>query len=200
MENWLTDIMSDFGYMGIIFLIAFENIFPPIPSEVILTFGGFMTTRSNLSIIGVIISATAGSVIGAIVLYIIGLQLDVAKLEKIVNRWGHILRITINDIHKADAWFDKYGSWTVFFCRFVPLIRSLISIPAGMSNMNVGLFLVFTTLGTLIWNIVLVYLGASVGASWEVIVEYMEIYSRVIYVILFLLVIVLLFIFAKRRR
>src|SRR6185312_12493658 len=102
MENWLTDIMSDFGYMGIMFLIAFENIFPPIPSEVILTFGGFMTTKSNLSIIGVIISATAGSVIGAIVLYIIGLQLDVARLEKIVNRWGHILRITINDIHKAD--------------------------------------------------------------------------------------------------
>lgn len=200
MENWLTDIMSDFGYMGIMFLIAFENIFPPIPSEVILTFGGFMTTKSNLSIIGVIISATAGSVIGAIVLYIIGLQLDVARLEKIVNRWGHILRITINDIHKADAWFDKYGPWTVFFCRFVPLIRSLISIPAGMSNMNVSLFLLFTTLGTLIWNIVLVYLGATVGASWEVIVEYREIYSRVIYVILFLLVIVLLFIFAKRRR
>ena len=159
-----------------------------------------MTTKSNLSIIGVIISATAGSVIGAIVLYIIGLQLDVARLEKIVNRWGHILRITINDIHKADAWFDKYGPWTVFLCRFVPLIRSLISIPAGMSNMNVGLFLLFTTLGTLIWNSVLVYLGASVGNSWEEIVEYMEIYSRVIYAVLFLLVIVLLFIFVKKRK
>ncbi|EQB36248.1 hypothetical protein M948_14535 [Virgibacillus sp. CM-4] len=200
MGNWLTEIMSEFGYLGIMFLIAFENIFPPIPSEVILTFGGFMTTTSKLSIIGVITSATAGSVIGAIVLYMIGLQLDVARLEKIVGRWGHILRITKNDIRKADSWFDKYGPWTVFFCRFVPLIRSLISIPAGMSNMNVGLFLLFTTIGTLIWNIILVYLGALVGDSWEVIVEYMEIYARLIYAILFLSVIILLYLFIKRRR
>ncbi|MBR7798064.1 DedA family protein [Agaribacter marinus] len=200
MENWLAEIMDEFGYMGIMLLIAFENIFPPIPSEVILTFGGFMTITSKLSIIGVITSATAGSVIGAIVLYIIGLQLDVARLEKIVGKWGHILRITQNDIHKADAWFDKYGPWTVFFCRFVPLIRSLISIPAGMSNMNVGIFLLFTTLGTLIWNIVLVCLGASVGGSWETIVDYMDVYSRVIYAILILLVIILLYLCIKRRR
>src|SRR5699024_2826327 len=109
------------------------------------------TTTSNLSVFGVVFSATAGSVIGAIALYIIGLQLDVARLEKIVNRWGKVFRITVNDIHKADDWFGKYGVWTVFFCRFVPLIRSLISIPAGMSNMNVGLFLPLTALGTLIW-------------------------------------------------
>lgn len=200
MENWLIEVMNDYGYMGILILIAIENIFPPIPSEIILTFGGFMTTTSSLSILGIIISATAGSVIGAIVLYIIGLQLDVARLEIIVDRWGHILRITTNDIHKADDWFDKYGHWTVFFCRFVPLIRSLISIPAGMSNMHLGIFLPLTTLGTLIWNIVLVYLGASVGASWEVIVEYMEIYSKIVYIILFLLLITLIFIFVGRRR
>lgn len=200
MENWLIEVMNDYGYMGIMILIAIENIFPPIPSEIILTFGGFMTTTSSLSILGIIISATAGSVIGAIVLYIIGLQLDVARLEIIVDRWGHILRITTNDIHKADDWFDKYGHWTVFFCRFVPLIRSLISIPAGMSNMRLGIFLPLTTLGTLIWNIVLVYLGASVGASWEVIVEYMEIYSKIVYIILFLLLIIFIFIFVGRRR
>ncbi|SHG78689.1 DedA family protein [Ornithinibacillus halophilus] len=200
MENWLTEIMSEFGYMGIMFLIAIENVFPPIPSEVILTFGGFMTTTSTLSIIGVVISATAGSVIGAIILYIIGLQLDVARLEKIVDRWGHILRITKSDIYKADAWFDKYGPWTVFFCRFIPLIRSLISIPAGMSNMNVGLFLLFTTLGTFIWNVVLVNLGASLGASWEVIVEYMEVYSKVIYALLIVLVLLSLYLLIKRRK
>lgn len=200
MENWLIDVMNEYGYMGIMILIAIENIFPPIPSEVILTFGGFMTTTSNLSVFGVVFSATAGSVIGAIALYIIGLQLDVARLEKIVNRWGKVFRITVNDIHKADDWFGKYGVWTVFFCRFVPLIRSLISIPAGMSNMNVGLFLPLTALGTLIWNIVLVHLGASVGASWEVIVKYMELYSKVIYVILFLLIGVLVFSVVKRNR
>lgn len=191
MENWITEIMNEFGYMGVMFLIALENIFPPIPSEVILTFGGFMTTTTNLTIFKVVLSATAGSVVGAIVLYMIGLQLDVERLEKIVDRWGHILRLKKSDIHKADAWFDKYGPWAVFLCRFVPLIRSLISIPAGMSNMNVGIFLIFTTIGTFIWNIVLVNLGASLGNSWDVIVYYMDIYSNIIYAILLLLFIIL---------
>ncbi|SET17972.1 membrane protein DedA, SNARE-associated domain [Oceanobacillus limi] len=199
MENWLTDIMNEFGYIGITALIAFENIFPPIPSEVILTFGGFLTTSTSLSIFGVIAASTAGSVVGAIVLYIIGLQLDVSRLEKVIDRWGRYLRITKDDLYRADAWFDKYGVWTVFFCRFVPLIRSLISVPAGMSNMNVGLFLLFTSLGTIIWNSVLVILGASVGESWEVIIEYMEVYSKVIYVGLIVLTVFLLYILLKRK-
>jgi len=200
MENWITEIMNEFGYMGVMFLIALENIFPPIPSEVILTFGGFMTTTTNLTIFKVVLSATAGSVVGAIVLYMIGLQLDVERLEKIVDRWGHILRLKKSDIHKADAWFDKYGPWAVFLCRFIPLIRSLISIPAGMSNMNVGIFLIFTTIGTFIWNIVLVNLGASLGNSWDVIVYYMDIYSNIIYAILLLLFIIFVFVFVKKRR
>ncbi|WP_026559152.1 DedA family protein [Bacillus sp. J37] len=200
MENWLMSVMENYGYVGIMLLIALENIFPPIPSEVILTFGGFMTTTTNLSITGVVIASTIGSVIGAGVLYFIGLQLDVERLDKIVEKWGHILRLTKKDIHKADAWFDKYGPWTVFFCRFVPLIRSLISIPAGMSNMKLGLFFLLTTLGTLIWNIVLVNLGASVGSSWEAIVEKMDIYSDVVYVILALLAIAFVIFFIKTRK
>lgn len=200
MENWLTDIMSEFGYIGVMFLIAIENIFPPIPSEVILTFGGFMTTSTHLTVMGVILAATAGSVIGAIVLFVIGLQLDVERLEKIVERWGHVLRLTTDDIHRADHWFDRYGPWTVFFCRFIPLIRSLISIPAGMSNMNVGLFLLLTTIGTFIWNTILVYLGATLGASWEVIVEFMDVYSKIVYVTLVILFILLLILFIKSRR
>ncbi len=144
MENWLTEIMNDYGYFGVFFLIALENIFPPIPSEVILTFGGFMTVDSGLTIPGVVAASTAGSVAGAIALYYIGVQLDVERLEKIIDRWGTVLRVNKEDLHRADAWFDKYGPWTVFFCRFVPLIRSLISIPAGMSNMNIWIFLGFT--------------------------------------------------------
>lgn len=200
MQAWLTEIMNEFGYVGIMLLIAFENIFPPIPSEVILTFGGFMTTTSNLSIVGVVISSTAGSVLGAIVLYVIGLQLDVARLERIVDRWGHIIRMKKKDIYMADAWFDKYGPWTVFFCRFVPILRSLISIPAGMSNMKVSLFLLLTTLGTLLWNTVLIYLGATVGASWEEIAEYMDVYSKVIYILLFVMIIILLYVFVRRKK
>lgn len=176
--------MGQFGYFGVFLLIMIENVFPPIPSEVILTFGGFMTTYSEMTRTGVIIAATAGSVVGAMILYSIGLLLDVSRLEKIIDRWGHLLRLTRKDIHRADAWFDKYGPWTVLFCRLVPLIRSLISIPAGMSNMNFPLFLLLTTVGSLIWNAALVSIGAAVGDNWESIVQYMDVYSNIAYVLI----------------
>jgi len=200
MENWITEIMEQYGYLGILLLIALENVFPPIPSEVILTFGGFMTTTTNLTVLGVVIFATIGSVIGAIILYGIGMLMDVKRLEKIVDRWGHLLRLTRNDIHSANSWFAKYGAWTVFFCRFIPLIRSLISIPAGMSKMNFGLFLLLTTLGTLIWNIALVNVGAAVGESWDRIVGYMDIYSNIVYVALALLLVLFVALFIRKKR
>lgn len=184
MENWITEFMDQFGYFGVFLLIMIENVFPPIPSEVILTFGGFMTTYSDMTRMGVIIAATAGSIIGAMILYSIGLFLDVARLEKIVDRWGGVLRLTRKDIRKAGAWFDKYGPWTVLLCRLVPLIRSLISIPAGMSNMNFPLFILLTTIGSLIWNTALVMIGAAVGDNWQSIVHYMDIYSNVAYALL----------------
>jgi membrane protein DedA with SNARE-associated domain len=199
MENWITEIMNSYGYIGVFLLIALENIFPPIPSEVILTFGGFMTTTSSMSITGVVVASTLGSVAGAAVLYGIGLLIDVERLEKIVDKWGHILRLTRKDIYRADAWFDKYGIWTIFFCRLVPLIRSLISIPAGMSNMSFWLFLLFTTAGTLIWNVILVNVGAAVGSSWESVVGYMDIYSNIVYAILALLFILIVVFFIKKR-
>lgn len=199
MENWITSIMEQFGYIGIFLLIMVENLFPPIPSEVILTFGGFMTTHSNLTILGVVIAATIGSVVGAIVLYGVGFVINVDRIEKIVDRWGHILRLTREDIHKANAWFEKYGVWTVFFCRFIPLIRSLISLPAGMARMNFWVFLALTTVGTFIWNVVLVNIGAAVGDSWETIVGYMDIYSNIVYAVLAVLFIVLMWFFIKKR-
>ena len=201
MESWIINLMEQYGYWGIFFLIALENIFPPIPSEVILTFGGFMTHHSNhLSIVGVIGFATAGSVIGAIILYGIGLLLDVKRLEKIIDRYGRILRLTKEDIHRADAWFDKYGIWTVLFCRLIPLIRSLISIPAGMSNMNFGLFLLFTTIGSLIWNTILVNVGNAVGSNWHDIVSYMDIFSNIVYILLIILFILVIIWYIKKRQ
>jgi membrane protein DedA with SNARE-associated domain len=200
MEAWITQIMEQFGYWGIFFLIALENLFPPIPSEVILTFGGFVTASSDLTITGVIVVSTIGSVVGAVLLYGVGRLLDVERLEKIIERYGHILRLTKEDIHKADAWFDKYGVWTVFFCRMIPLIRSLISIPAGMSNMNFPLFLVLTTAGTLIWNTILVNLGAAVGDSWKDIVAYMDVFSNVVYAILAIIFLLVVVWYIKKRK
>ena len=199
MEAWITDWMNQFGYFGVFLLILLENVFPPIPSEVILTLGGFMTTSTSLTKIGVILAATAGSVLGAALLYGIGLLLDVERLEKIVKKYGKYLRLTVKDIHKADAWFDKYGVWAVFFGRLVPLVRSLISIPAGMSNMKFGLFLLFTTLGTLIWNTVLVSVGSAVGENWEDIIGYMDIYSNIVYVLIAIVGIAFLVWYFKKR-
>jgi membrane protein DedA with SNARE-associated domain len=183
-ETWITEIISQYGYIGVFLIIVLENLFPPIPSEIVLSFSGFMTTRTELSVFGIILSSTAGSVIGAIILFWIGSILDVKRLEKIVERWGYILRLKKEDIRKADAWFDKYDVWTVFFCRMIPLLRSIISIPAGMSNMNFPLFVFLTFVGTLTWNTILVCVGAMLGESWHVILAYTEIYSNVIYVII----------------
>jgi membrane protein DedA with SNARE-associated domain len=184
MEQWITDVMSQYGYVGVFLLIAIENLFPPIPSEVILTFGGFMTTYSAMTVPGVIAASTLGSTAGAIVLYFIGYWIDQNRMKRIIEKWGKVLRLTTDDVDKAYGWFSKYGVWTVFFCRMVPLLRSLISIPAGSVRMNFSLFLVLTVIGSLIWNSVLVMLGAAVGASWETIVEVMDTYSNVVYVLL----------------
>ena len=130
MEAWITAVMENYGYAGIFFLILMENIFPPIPSEVVLTVGGFMTTTAGMTVFGVIAASTAGSVTGAIILYSLGRWLSVERLEGIVERHGKWLRINKQDLYNADAWFDRYGNWTVFFGRLIPVVRSLISIPA----------------------------------------------------------------------
>jgi membrane protein DedA with SNARE-associated domain len=200
MELWIKEFIEQFGYWGVFLLIALENIFPPIPSEVILTFGGYMTAQTQLTVLGVIAFSTLGSVFGAIILYQLGAILNVKKLERMIERYGRVLRLTKEDLYRADSWFDKYGIWTVFFCRFIPLIRSLISIPAGMAKMNFWLFITFTTLGTIIWNTVLINLGARVGENWEVIAERMDQYSNYLYVLLFILLIFVIGWQRKRRR
>ena len=135
MEHFIIEIMNQWGYLGILFLIAFENIFPPIPSEVILTFGGFLTVSTKMTIPLVILFSTIGSIIGALVLYYIGYVLNPERLEKIVDgRIGKILFLKNSDIKKAEDWFQKRGPFTVFFCRFIPIVRSLISIPAGIRD------------------------------------------------------------------
>ncbi|MFC6334812.1 DedA family protein [Paenibacillus septentrionalis] len=200
MESWIIEFMEKFGYFGILLLIAIENIFPPIPSEVILTFGGFMTTRTDLTPVGVIVIATLGSLIGAIVLYVIGRFLDVERLEKIIDRWGKVLRVKKEDIRRADAWFDKHGNKAVFFCRMIPLIRSLISVPAGMSGMKLTPFLFYTTLGTLIWNTVLVLLGTTLGDRWEDIVAFMDVYSNIAYAIIAIGIVIFFVLYLRRFR
>ncbi|WP_033543056.1 DedA family protein [Planococcus sp. CAU13] len=200
MEDWITSVMESYGYGGVFFLILLENIFPPIPSEIVLTVGGFMTTTTRLSIAGVIAASTAGSVAGAIILYCLGRWLSVERLEGVVEKYGKWLRVKKQDLHKADAWFDRYGMWTVFFGRLIPVVRSLISIPAGMSGMKLKWFLLFTISGTLIWNTILVIVGAAVGENREAIMRQLEIYSNVVYVVLIAGAVAGVWYFLRKRR
>ncbi|PEQ22595.1 alkaline phosphatase [Listeria monocytogenes] len=199
METWITSIMADFGYIGIFVLIMVENLFPPIPSEIILTFGGFMTTVTSLNVVMVIIVATLSSVVGAILLYKVASYFGKERLTKIVLKYGRILRLKESDIERAENFFLKYGSWAVFLCRMIPLIRSLISIPAGMTKMKMSKFLILTTAGSLLWNTVLIGLGAMLGESWSEIVVFMDSFSTIIYSIIAILVVVGLGFFFRAR-
>ncbi|OFG97574.1 DedA family protein [Listeria monocytogenes] len=199
METWITSIMADFGYIGIFVLIMVENLFPPIPSEIILTFGGFMTTVTSLNVVMVIIVATLGSVVGAILLYKVASYFGKERLTKIVLKYGRFLRLKESDIERAENFFLKYGSWAVFLCRMIPLIRSLISIPAGMTKMKMSKFLILTTAGSLLWNTVLIGLGAMLGESWSEIVVFMDSFSTIIYSIIAILVVVGLGFFFRAR-
>ena len=201
MQEAIIEIMNNFGYIGVFLLIAIENVFPPIPSEVILVFGGFMTTFTDMNLIGVIIASTLGSLLGAIALYYIGKILNKERLKKIItSKPGKLLRLTPEDIDKADHWFDTKGNKTVFFCRFIPLIRSLISIPAGMSEMPMKKFLLYTTAGSLIWNTALTIAGSIVGENWTDILKIMDNYSHIIVVLLGIIFIIAVIIFYKKRQ
>ena|SRR5690554_1324171 len=200
MQDIILNIINQYGYIGVFLLIAIENIFPPIPSEVILTFGGFMTTFTDMNVWGVIIAATLGSVIGAVILYSLGRILSPERLENIFDsKFGKMMHLKKEDVSKAENWFAEYGTKAVFLCRFVPIVRSLISIPAGMAKMSWVKFLPLTISGTFIWNLVLVHLGRFAGEAWESIVSYINIYSRIVLVILILVVLFFVIIFVKKR-
>ena len=183
-------------------LILVENVFPPIPSEVILTFGGFMTTQSQMSILGVVLVSTIGSVLGAIVLYLVGRLIN----KDVIERWldgkvGKILRFKREDVEKANSWFEKRGKLTVLFCRCIPIVRSLISIPAGMSKMAFLPFILLTTLGSAVWNTVLVVLGHVAGNSWEKISHVIDKFSDVILILLIVAIVgFLIYHFAKKNK
>lgn len=190
MQDLIIEIMNNFGYIGIGLLILIENIFPPIPSEVILTFGGFMTTQSEMTVLGVIVISTIGSVLGAIILYLIGRLINKDVIEKWLDgKVGKILRFKREDVEKANSWFEKRGKLTVLFCRCIPIVRSLISIPAGMTKMTFMPFILLTTIGSAVWNTVLVVLGHIAGNSWEKISNVIDKFSDVILVILIVLVV-----------
>lgn len=167
MASWVSDLIRSTGYTGIIFLMLLENLFPPIPSEVIMPLSGFLVSQQELQLTGVILAGTIGTVLGAVALYYLGYLLGPERLRGWCDRYGRWFVITQKDMDNTQLWFDRYGKWTVLFFRVVPGMRSIISIPAGVSRMRLWPFLVFTTIGTVVWISFLTYIGILLGNQFS---------------------------------
>ena len=178
MRELVLELMGEYGNLAVFLLILVENLFPPIPSEVILTFGGVMTVGTDMAPVGVILFSTAGSLAGAVILYSVGRFLPDEVFRKLLcGQIGHLLHFRLEDVDLAKGWFRERGRSAVFLCRLIPIVRSLISIPAGIARMQFVPFLVFTAAGSLLWNTVLVYAGRIAGDSWEKVSAAFGVYS-----------------------
>ncbi|MEJ3652605.1 DedA family protein [Actinomycetes bacterium KLBMP 9759] len=169
--------MSTLGAPGVGIAIALENVFPPLPSEVFLPLAGFTAARGEMSVVAAIVWTTLGSLAGALVLYGVGAALGRERLRAIVDRMP---LVHLRDLDKAEAWFARHGAKAVFLGRMVPLVRSLISVPAGVERMPIVLFAALTTAGSLIWNTAFVLAGYGLGESWPVVERYAGIASKVV--------------------
>ncbi|MBA2596641.1 MAG: DedA family protein [Chloroflexia bacterium] len=170
--EWVTNVIEALGYPGLTVLVALENVFPPIPSEVILPLAGFLTGQGRFSYPLVLIATTLGSLVGALVLYGIGMAAGQQRIRRLVERYGHWALLTPDDLTRSEVWFDRYGPIAVFTGRLAPVIRSLVSIPAGYRRMPLGQFLMLTAFGSALWNGALVGLGWALGENWNAIERY----------------------------
>ena len=185
MQEAFFSFISQFGYFAVAGLILFENVFPPIPSELILPLSGFLATQTAMTLPGVIVAATVGSVVGAYFLYGIGRLLSQERLEGFFDtKPMRMLGFHSDDVAKAIGWFDRKGQITVLVCRCIPVVRSLISIPAGTAKMNMVRFAIYTLVGSLAWNAILCTLGFWAGGAWEQITAQAEWVSSVVKVVI----------------
>ncbi|MBI1240299.1 MAG: DedA family protein [Nostoc sp. RI_552] len=182
MLEWIISIVNSLGYCGIALLMFIENLFPPIPSELIMPLAGFTAraTPDKLNIFGVFFAGLLGSVAGSFIWYYPGKFLSERRLITLVDQYGHWLTISRQDITKGKQWFDKQGNKAVLIGRLVPGIRTLISVPAGMNNMHLLPFLFYTTLGSAAWVGLLTYLGYVLGSHYELVENYIAPVSKIV--------------------
>lgn len=170
--GWATDVIESLGYWGLAFMVALENLFPPIPSEIILPLAGFLTGDGRMNFFLAVFAATVGSVVGALILYGIGYWFGEQRVRALIERWGKWLGFKESDVDKANEWFDKHGGKAVMLCRVVPIVRSLISIPAGLRKMSMVSFVLYTAIGSGVWNTLLIGAGWLLGDNWEEVEAY----------------------------
>jgi len=197
LAGWVLDVIQAMGAVGVAALVALENLFPPLPSEVILPLAGFLAGQGKLSLAAVIVAATVGSVVGALVLYWAGAALGRERLRRIAERTP---LMDADDVDRAQGWFDRHGRTAVLAGRLVPGVRSLISIPAGVSRMPLLPFLAYTTLGSAAYNAVLVLLGHQLGSRWTSVEKYSDPINYGVYALIALGILVAVLRRAKHRR
>ncbi|MBZ9750470.1 DedA family protein [Deinococcus sp. HMF7604] len=197
MAEWVQNLMDSMGYVGILLLMILENVFPPIPSELIMPSAGFAASRGDLNIVMVIVVGTAGSVLGTLPLYYLGRVFGEDKLVKWADKYGKWLTLSGKDIKKADDWFDQHGTKAVLFGRLVPGIRSLLSLPAGMSEMPLPKFLIYSAIGSAIWASILAGAGYLLGENYDRVEQYV---GPAGYVVLGVLAVVAVVWFVRRKK
>ena len=197
MIEWMQNIMDSMGYLGILLLMILENLFPPIPSELIMPAAGFAASRGDLTLVGVTLAGTIGSVLGTLPLYFIGRAFGEERIIHWADRYGAWFTLDGNEIRKADDWFDKHGNKAVLFGRLVPGIRSLLSLPAGISEMPLLKFIVYSTIGSGLWASALAFAGYKLGKNYE---EVAHIVDPAAKVILAVVIVYALWVFVKRKQ
>lgn len=172
MTDFIVNLIAAGGYLGIVFLMALENIVPPIPSEVIMGLGGMAVARGQMAAVPLVIAGTIGSVAGNYVWYAIGRGFGTARLRPFVARWGRWLTLEWDDVERIEHFFRRHGQWVVFVIRFMPAFRTIVSLPAGMAHMPRWRFVLWTAAGTTIWNVILVSAGYYLGANFKLLDRY----------------------------
>jgi membrane protein DedA with SNARE-associated domain len=178
MTEWITGILERMGYMGIALLMFAENLFPPIPSELIMPFAGFTAARGDLTAFGVLAAGTLGAVLGAAPWYYLGRAVGCERVARWADKHGRWLTMSGDEVRRSVEWFGRHCGKAVLLGRLVPALRTLISLPAGISEMSVGRFAAYTALGSLIWNAALVALGYKLGENYSTVAEYVDPISK----------------------
>ncbi|HSO48920.1 MAG TPA: DedA family protein [Acidimicrobiia bacterium] len=182
--DWVTSVVETLGYGGVAFLVALENLFPPIPSEVVLPLAGFVASSGDASLVGMIVAATIGSMVGAFLLYGIAAAVGPIRLRALVVRHGRWFGLDETDLDKTEEWFDRKANSAVLICRCIPLMRSLISIPAGFRRMRLVPFTIFTLAGSLVWNVLLIGAGYLLGEQWNKVEAPLELFQTLVLLVI----------------
>ena len=200
LATWVQDVIEQLGYLGVALLVVLENIFPPIPSEIVLPFAGFVAQRGSDSVVLMILAATVGSVIGALIMYWIAAVIGDDRLHAFTRRFGKWVQIREADLTRAEEWFDRHAMSAVLVGRCVPLIRSVVSIPAGFRRMKLIPYIAYTFLGSLVWNIALVGAGAVLGENWERVEPVVATFQWIVIVVILAGIARLAYVVYQRRR